>query len=77
MWSRQGHSAAMSQETLRGTLELAFDTPETEPVDVRFAGGEPLLAGRDWLETAFTITREGVLRLDHGCASARSRRSTS
>jgi len=58
MWSRQGHSAVMSKDTLRGTLEVAFDTPETGPVDVRFAGGEPLLAGRDWLETAFAITRE-------------------
>jgi uncharacterized protein len=58
MWSRQGHSSTMSQDTLRGTLEVAFDTPGTEPVDVRFAGGEPLLAGRDWLEAAFAITSE-------------------
>lgn len=58
MWSRHGHSAAMSQDTLRGTLEVAFGTPGTEPVEVRFAGGEPLLAGRAWLEAAFAITRE-------------------
>ncbi len=58
MWSRDGHGGRMSQETLRQTLERAFDSPSPEPVDVHLAGGEPLLAGRDWLEAAFAIARE-------------------
>jgi len=64
LWARQGLSATMSEDTLRGTLELAFDTPGTEPVDVRFAGGEPLLAGHQWLESAFATAREVAAR--HG-----------
>lgn len=64
MWSRHGHSGVMSEETLRGALELAFDTASPEPVDVHLAGGEPLLAGQEWLEAAFTIARETARR--HG-----------
>ena len=64
MWSREGHTGRMSSETLRQTLERAFDTPSPEPVELHLAGGEPLLAGRDWLEEAFAVAREIARR--HG-----------
>lgn len=64
MWSREGHTGRMSSETLRQTLERAFDSPSPEPVELHLAGGEPLLAGRDWLEEAFAVAHEIAQR--HG-----------
>jgi uncharacterized protein len=64
MWSRDGHGGVMHVDTLRDSLERAFETPSTEPVDVHLAGGEPLLAGRSWLETAFGLARDAARR--HG-----------
>ena len=64
MWSRDGHGGRMSEETLRETLERAFDGPSPLPVDVHFAGGEPLLAGRAWFETAIALAHDAARR--HG-----------
>ncbi len=58
MWQRQGHKGAMSEDTYRGILERAFSATTAETVDVHMAGGEPLLAGRTWLERAFYAARE-------------------
>lgn len=64
MWSRDGHGGAMHEDVLRESLERAFDNPSHDPVDVHFAGGEPLLAGRAWLESALAIARDAARR--HG-----------
>lgn len=66
MWQRQGHHGTMSEETYRGVLERAFATTSDESVDVHFAGGEPLLAGRPWLEMAFRVAHETAARYDKG-----------
>ncbi len=58
MWQRQGHKGAMSHDTYRGILERALSATTAETVDVHMAGGEPLLAGRPWLERAFCTARE-------------------
>jgi uncharacterized protein len=62
MWARQGHSPTISEETYRGILERAFATTTAESVDVHFAGGEPLLAGKEWLLGAMRIGREIAAR---------------
>ncbi|HYO32584.1 MAG TPA: radical SAM protein [Nocardioidaceae bacterium] len=64
MWSRDGHGGVMHEDTLRASLDRAFGAPSSEPVDVHFAGGEPLLAGHRWLEAAFVIARDTARR--HG-----------
>lgn len=58
MWQRQGHKGAMSEDTYRGILERALPATTAETIDVHMAGGEPLLAGRRWLERAFSTARE-------------------
>jgi uncharacterized protein len=64
MWTRHGHKGVMSEATYRGALETVLGAPSEDSVDVHLAGGEPLLAGRDWLDRAFTIGREIAAR--HG-----------
>jgi uncharacterized protein len=64
MWARQGHSPAISEETYRGIVERTCSMTPAETVHVRFAGGEPLLAGRAWLEMAIGAGRE--LAASHG-----------
>lgn len=64
MWSREGHAGVMREETLRAVLERAFEGQGSASVDVHFAGGEPLLAGRDWFETAFALAHDAAER--HG-----------
>jgi len=64
MWSRDGHGGVMHDDTLRDSLERAFEAPSPEPVDIHLAGGEPLLAGRRWLEAAFALARDAARR--HG-----------
>jgi uncharacterized protein len=58
MWQRQGHAGLIDDETYRGALEAVFSTTSSETVEVRLAGGEPLLAGRAWLASAFATGRE-------------------
>ena len=58
MWQRQGHKGTTTEETYRGALEQVFATTDADTVDVHLAGGEPLLAGRDWLEMALRAGRE-------------------
>ncbi len=58
MWQREGHHSAMSEETYQGILERTFATTSADSIDVHIAGGEPLLAGRSWLEMAFRVARE-------------------
>lgn len=62
MWSREGHGGVMDHDTVRDSLERAFEAPSPEPVDVHLAGGEPLLAGRAWLERAFALARDAARR---------------
>jgi uncharacterized protein len=64
MWARQGHSPTIPEETYRGVLERTFSATTAECVDVHFAGGEPLLAGEEWLLGAMRIGREIAAR--HG-----------
>jgi uncharacterized protein len=66
MWARQGHSPTISEETYRGILERTFSTTTAETVDIHFAGGEPLLAGQEWLEGAMRLGRDIAARHDKG-----------
>lgn len=58
MWQRQGHNGAMAEETYRAIVERTLATTCHDMVDIHIAGGEPLLAGRAWLEMAFGVGRE-------------------
>lgn len=58
MWQREGRHGAMPEETYRGILERAFATTRSKAVDVHLAGGEPLLAGQEWLAMALRAGRE-------------------
>jgi uncharacterized protein len=64
MWQRQGRAGLIDWETYRGTLDQVFATTEAESVEVRLAGGEPLLAGQAWLEQALDLASEIAAR--HG-----------
>ncbi len=68
MWARRGHQSVISEETYRGILELTCSATTAETVHVRFAGGEPLLAGREWLEAAIASGREIAARHGRGIA---------
>lgn len=68
MWARRGHQSVISEETYRGILELTCSATTAETVHVRFAGGEPLLAGREWLEAAIATGREIAARHGRGVA---------
>jgi uncharacterized protein len=64
MWQRQGHQGVTTEATYRQVLETVFSTTGEPTVDVHLAGGEPLLAGRAWLEMALRVGREIAAR--HG-----------
>lgn len=64
MWQREGFKGVMTDEVLRGALERTFAATSAEVVNVRFAGGEPLLAGQAWLESAMGLAHE--LAAAHG-----------
>jgi uncharacterized protein len=66
MWARQGHSPTISEETYRGILERTFSTTTAEAVDIHFAGGEPLLAGEEWLLGAMRLGRDIAARHEKG-----------
>ncbi len=68
MWARRGHQRVISEETYRGILELTCSATTAETVHVRFAGGEPLLAGQEWLEAAIATGREIAARHGRGIA---------
>lgn len=68
MWARRGHQSVISEEAYRGILELTCSATTAETVHVRFAGGEPLLAGQEWLEAAIATGREIAARHGHGIA---------
>lgn len=58
LWQRQGHHGAMAEATYRALVERAFASTSEPGLDIHLAGGEPLLAGRAWLEMAFRTGRE-------------------
>jgi uncharacterized protein len=58
MWQRQGHHGVIKEEIYRNIIEHTLSTTSSDTIDVHFAGGEPLLAGRAWFEMAFRIARE-------------------
>jgi uncharacterized protein len=64
MWQRQGRTGLIDWETYQGTLEQVFATTAAESVEVRLAGGEPLLAGQTWLKQALDVARAIAAR--HG-----------
>lgn len=68
MWARRGHQSVISEEAYRGILELTCSATTAETVHVRFAGGEPLLAGREWLEAAIATGREIAAHHGRGIA---------
>jgi uncharacterized protein len=64
MWKRQGRRGAMAEATYAGIVERAMASTSADAIDVHFAGGEPLLAGQEWLAMAFRLAREAAAR--HG-----------
>lgn len=64
MWQREGHHGVISDETFRAACEKVLSSTTADTVDVHLAGGEPLLAGRAWLESAFDTAR--TIAAGHG-----------
>jgi uncharacterized protein len=58
MWEREGHKGVITDENFRGIVEKTLSTTSAETVNVRFAGGEPLLPGLAWFEKACAMARE-------------------
>lgn len=58
MWQREGRKKSIDNHLLREILEKVLPEVSSSTVDIRFAGGEPTLAGADWLTQAFELCRE-------------------
>lgn len=58
MWNREGRSKTMGKDVYTGILERAFPMISSSELNVRFAGGEPLIVGIEWLDWAFRQAKE-------------------
>jgi|694.fasta_scaffold74559_3 uncharacterized protein len=58
MWEREGRKKSIDKFLLQEILDRVLPEINSATVDIRFAGGEPTLAGADWLTRAFELCRE-------------------
>ena len=60
MWQRDGYSSRMPLDRVAQSVSASLKVPASDVIHIRFAGGEPLLAGLEWLSEAVDICRELV-----------------
>jgi uncharacterized protein len=54
MWAHDGRNREMSIDHLAEILSRSLENISSKTIDLRFAGGEPLLAGLSWFEKAIS-----------------------
>lgn len=64
MWQREGNTPRMPLDRFRDILVQTLSLPTNHTLNIRFAGGEPLLAGVDWLRNAVAIARDVASHYD-------------
>jgi len=58
MWDREGRGGKMQESKYRNILDIICRNNEKDVIGIRFAGGEPLLAGLEWFKMAFQVGNE-------------------